>query len=98
MTCSGNNLQTCGGPNTLTLFVSTTSDASSLTSTLTAAAATTLSLPGNWTAASTSCLAEGTSGRALAADSMTSPSMTVAMCVNYCDSKGYQYAGIEYCE
>jgi hypothetical protein len=51
-----------------------------------------------WTAASTSCLAEGTSGRALAADSMTSPSMTVAMCVNYCDSKGYQYAGIEYCE
>jgi hypothetical protein len=29
---------------------------------------------------------------------MTSPSMTVAMCVNYCDSKGYQYAGIEYCE
>lgn len=40
------------------------------------------------------CLTEGTSGRALAAASTTSNSMTVAKCAAFCSS--YKYMGVEY--
>ena len=93
MTCNGNSLQTCGGPSALSLFIQTSSLPSGISSDLTTITA---SLPSGWSAASTSCVAEGSTGRALAASSFTSASMTVPMCLNYCQSKGYQYAGLEY--
>ncbi|WRT68981.1 uncharacterized protein IL334_005963 [Kwoniella shivajii] len=92
MPCSGGSSVTCGGSSALSLFVSNTA-LSSLSADLTSKIVT---LPSGWSAASTTCVAEGTSGRALDSASKSSSSMTIATCVNYCQGKGYQYAGLEY--
>ena len=52
------------------------------------------SLPTNWT--EIGCVAEGTNGRALVGASTTSPNMTRAMCVSFCQNKGFGLAGVEY--
>lgn len=105
MPCSGDSTTTCGGPDAITLFqnpditaTSTTSAAPDATSSTTSAtsAAATVALPSGWSAASATCLAEGTNGRALAGASTADGAMTVTMCLNFCQSKGFQYAGIEY--
>ncbi len=56
----------------------------------------TVSFPSGWSVASTSCLREGTYGRALAGASTASGTMTIPVCIDFCQSKGFQYAGIEY--
>lgn len=42
------------------------------------------------------CIAEGTSGRALTGASTTSPNMTRSFCSNFCQTKGFSIAGIEF--
>ncbi|KAK4688715.1 hypothetical protein P7C73_g1402, partial [Tremellales sp. Uapishka_1] len=45
------------------------------------------------------CIAEGTTGRALASATTTSTtSMTPSFCISFCASKGYSLAGIEYAQ
>lgn len=93
MKCHGNELTICGGPGALSLFVQVAALDSGLSvdySSLTA------SLPSGWSIAPASCVAEGTTGRALSAASTSSGSMTIPMCLNFCQDKGFQFAGIEY--
>jgi hypothetical protein len=42
------------------------------------------------------CIAEGTNGRALTGASTTSPNMTRNFCANFCASKGFSLAGVEF--
>ena len=42
------------------------------------------------------CIAEGTNGRALTAASTKAPNMTANVCIGYCGSQGFTYAGVEY--
>ncbi|KAI0760779.1 WSC-domain-containing protein [Fomes fomentarius] len=51
-------------------------------------------LPAGWT--EIGCIAEGTHGRALTGASMTSPGMTRAACVDFCASKNFTLAGVEF--
>lgn len=51
-------------------------------------------LPAGWT--EIGCIAEGTNGRALTGASMTSPGMTRAACANFCASKNFTLAGVEF--
>ncbi|PIL30120.1 hypothetical protein GSI_07738 [Ganoderma sinense ZZ0214-1] len=53
-----------------------------------------VALPSGW--AEVGCIAEGTSGRALTGASTTSPNMTRALCTDFCASKGFPLAGVEY--
>ncbi|WWC92585.1 uncharacterized protein L201_007544 [Kwoniella dendrophila CBS 6074] len=92
MECSGNSLTTCGGPSALSLFVSDAA-LSTLSADLTSK---NLVLSTGWSAASTACIAEGSSGRALDSASFAGSAMTVNKCLNFCQGKGYQYAGLEY--
>jgi len=87
MPCSGAPGSICGGPACLSLYVNPS---------LAPAAPAAVPLPSGWSVASTSCIAEGTTGRALQGASTASGSMTPQMCLNFCSSKGYPYAGIEY--
>lgn len=93
MSCNGNHLEICGGPGALSLFVQTASLSSGISADWTALTA---ALPDGWSVAPAACVAEGTTGRALSAASTASGSMTISICLNYCQGKGYQYAGIEY--
>lgn len=92
MACGGDSQSICGGPSSLTLFA-TSATISKLNSELTAPLS--VSLPGGWAMASTSCIAEGKSGRALEQDSLVTDDMTPLKCVTYCGSKGYAYSGVE---
>ncbi|WWD22596.1 hypothetical protein CI109_107089 [Kwoniella shandongensis] len=92
MSCDGNDAATCGGSNTLRLFVSNAA-LSALSADLTSKV---VNLPTGWSTADTACVQEGTSGRALALASTTSDSMTVPTCLNYCSGLGFAYAGVEY--
>ncbi|WVQ77852.1 hypothetical protein IAR50_007549 [Cryptococcus sp. DSM 104548] len=92
MACSGDSTTMCGGSGALSIAVSST-----LTSKLSTDLATAIiTLPSGWEAASTTCIAEGTSGRALAHESYAADDMTLNMCLTYCENLGWQYAGIEY--
>ncbi|EJF58368.1 WSC-domain-containing protein [Dichomitus squalens LYAD-421 SS1] len=51
-------------------------------------------LPTNWS--KIGCIAEGTDGRALIGASTTSPNLTRAACVAFCESKGFALAGVEF--
>jgi hypothetical protein len=53
-----------------------------------------LVLPKGWE--SLGCIAEGNQGRALISAQMDSDSMTIDMCLNFCASKGFGMAGLEY--
>ncbi|WVQ79634.1 hypothetical protein IAT38_001734 [Cryptococcus sp. DSM 104549] len=92
MSCSGDSTSICGGGNALTLIVSDKAVAT-LNAALTGRLVT---LPTGWSAAATTCVSEGTSGRALASASTASDDMTIETCLNFCGNKGFQYAGIEY--
>jgi len=88
MTCSGSPSEICGGSATLSLYVSTKSNAAGLNSDLTTQ---TVALPAGWS--STTCMQE-VSGRAFTKKSTASDDMTIQKCLAFCgDSK---YAGIEY--
>ncbi|TBU27996.1 WSC-domain-containing protein [Dichomitus squalens] len=51
-------------------------------------------LPSGWN--EIGCIAEGTNGRALTGASTTSPNMTKAVCADFCASKGFKLAGVEF--
>ncbi|KAI0353830.1 WSC-domain-containing protein [Trametes cingulata] len=51
-------------------------------------------LPGGWT--EVGCIAEGTSGRALSALSMSAPNMTKGVCAAFCASHNFTLAGAEF--
>ncbi|KAF2426326.1 WSC-domain-containing protein [Tothia fuscella] len=44
------------------------------------------------------CYNEASTGRALSGASLLNASMTVEVCVGYCSSKGYGFAGVEYAQ
>ncbi|WVR06724.1 hypothetical protein IAU60_003756 [Kwoniella sp. DSM 27419] len=92
MQCAGDNTAICGGGNALNLIVSQAAVAA-LSPDLTSK---TVELNAGWSVASTACVAEGTSGRALASASWADSSMTVGKCLSFCQDKGWQYAGVEY--
>ncbi|KAK4686692.1 hypothetical protein P7C73_g3429, partial [Tremellales sp. Uapishka_1] len=91
--CAGNSLEICGGYYALSLYVSTKSNAAALSADLTAVSIT---LPSGWSTASATCIAEGSSGRALVGASYSSTNMTVPNCLNFCATKGLALAGVEY--
>ena len=88
MSCAGNAQELCGGPSTLSLYVSTKSNSAGLSSDLSSQA---VSLPAGW--ASTNCIQE-VSGRALVEKSTASDDMTIGKCLAFCGN--YKYAGLEY--
>lgn len=53
-------------------------------------------LPTGWSAASSPCILEGSSGRALTGASFTDDRMTITRCLDFCTAKGLQWAGVEY--
>ena len=53
-------------------------------------------LPDGWE--EVGCIAEGTNGRALTGAITTSPNMTRATCVEFCASKGFALAGVEFAD
>lgn len=55
-----------------------------------------LSLPSGWPAASTICIREDTTGRALPSLTYTSDDTTIETCVDFCDNARWQYAGVSY--
>ena len=89
MSCSGDSLRTCGGPNAISLYVSTKANAppSDLVT-------STVAIPSGWS--TFGCMAEGKTGRALDGLSFSSDSMSVSTCVAYCAGKGFGYAGVEF--
>ncbi|OCF31583.1 hypothetical protein I317_07683 [Kwoniella heveanensis CBS 569] len=91
MPCNGDNDRTCGGSGALSLYVSTKSNAASLSSDYTSTA---ISLPYGWS--SMGCYKEGKTGRALDGWSYSTPALNTATCINYCKNKGYSMAGLEY--
>lgn len=92
MACSGDASSICGGPDALTLFATSTA-ISKLNAELTAPSQ--VALPSGWAVASTACIAEGTSGRALDGASTHGDDMTPAKCATFCGSKNFAYSGVE---
>ncbi|WVF71809.1 hypothetical protein IAT40_006617 [Kwoniella sp. CBS 6097] len=93
MKCGGSGA-ICGGPSALTVFVKdSVLYSGSLTSDLTTVKVT---LPTDWAAASSTCIQEGSTGRALAGASYYDDNMTIGKCLAFCKTKGMQWAGIEY--
>ncbi|WWD03156.1 hypothetical protein V865_001203 [Kwoniella europaea PYCC6329] len=90
--CKGDSSSICGGSNAISLLVSD-SALSTLSSDLTTAP---LTLPSGWAEASTACISEGTTGRALSSARYSDDSMTIGSCISFCENKGYRYAGLEY--
>ncbi|RXK34910.1 hypothetical protein M231_07844 [Tremella mesenterica] len=96
LTCVGDSSEICGGSSALSLFVSTKPNANNLSPDLTQLTLSPV-LPEGWSIADPSipCIKEPV-GRALTEASLASDNMTVPLCLNYCASKGSQYAGLEY--
>ncbi|WWC62263.1 uncharacterized protein I303_104859 [Kwoniella dejecticola CBS 10117] len=92
MPCKGDSSTLCGGRNAISLLVSNTA-LSTLSADLTTAP---LVLPSGWSAASSSCIAEPSSGKALTGARWADNSMTINTCVSYCQTKGFVFAGVEY--
>lgn len=101
MPCPGDNTTLCGGRFSLQLYVSTKFNSVGLSPDLTQA---TVALPNGWQSAQADNLTFSTAptcikevpGRALTGASMTSGSMTIQMCLNFCGSKGFQYSAVQY--
>lgn len=55
-----------------------------------------VTLQDGWQVASTACVAEGTTGRALTGASFADDSMLPAKCMSFCKDKGFRLAGVEY--
>lgn len=92
MACSGNIDTMCGGPGAMNVFVnpSIVPPVSSSNTPVVSG-----SLPTGWAAASTQCIQE-VSNRALTGSSIAGSSMTIGTCLSFCQSGGFQYAGLEY--
>ncbi|KAL2130999.1 hypothetical protein VTI74DRAFT_5681 [Chaetomium olivicolor] len=91
MTCSGNPLQYCGGPNRLELYVN---DAVAAPSGGGSQPQPTqpATVAGGWTFYK--CMTEATGARALASETLAADDMTLEKCAAFCD--GYAYFGAEY--
>ncbi|WWD10488.1 hypothetical protein V865_008624 [Kwoniella europaea PYCC6329] len=83
MPCNGDSARICGGSGALSLYVSTKSNAASLSADYTS---TSVSLPNGWS--SMGCYKEGTTGRALDGWSYSTPALNTATCINLCKNKG----------
>ncbi|WWC88965.1 uncharacterized protein L201_003880 [Kwoniella dendrophila CBS 6074] len=90
--CSGDSTSICGGGNAITLLAVQ----SALTTLSTNLTSTPITLPAGWNPASSSCISEAKSGRALTGATYASDSMTIGSCLNFCSSKGFSYGGLEY--
>ncbi|KAL1837323.1 hypothetical protein VTJ49DRAFT_3994 [Mycothermus thermophilus] len=94
MTCSGNPLQYCGGPNRLDLYENT-----EVPETETPPPPPQPSQPATVTAGSNTwnfvaCRTEATGARALASEAYAADEMTLESCAAFCE--GYKYFGTEY--
>lgn len=86
MPCSGNKTELCGGNNRLSVYNLTTY-----------VPPTTVKQVGTYL--SQGCYNEAANGRVLSGASYTNATaMTVESCVNFCNAKGSDYAGIEYAQ
>ncbi|GHJ85743.1 hypothetical protein NliqN6_2145 [Naganishia liquefaciens] len=84
MACAGStaeNRQMCGGPGAMNVYFARDY-------------VTKIVAPPGWE--SLGCIAEGTQGRALVSAELQSDSMTIDMCLNFCSSRGFGMAGLEY--
>ena len=97
MACGGDANQNCGGPNALRLYV-TPSAITNLNADLTTKVVAPIvpALASGFSAATSSCIAEGSGGRALTGAQLTGPDMTPLKCTTYCSNQGFKYAGVEY--
>jgi hypothetical protein len=110
MPCSGNSQLTCGAGNALQIVYDSSKVSSSLVSlggaassavsgaqaSATAVAGNVGSLAAGFKSASSSLIAEGSSGRALTGAQTSSQSMTPALCASYCSNLGFGLSGTEY--
>lgn len=85
MTCAGNPLQYCGGPNRIELY-----EQDAIVAPPAPSQPTTVGT--SWTFHN--CMTEGSAGRALGAETYASDSMTLESCAAFC--QGYAYFGTEY--
>jgi hypothetical protein len=92
MGCSGDSNIICGGYGALSLYTNP-----SIVPPVSSSNVPTVSgsLPAGWTAASTQCIKE-VSGRALTGASIAGSSMTISTCLSFCQSRGFQLAGLEF--
>lgn len=90
MACSGNSAQICGGGNRLSVYNYTQYIPTQHQKQITVS-----SSAGKATYNFQGCIQDG-GARALAAYSITSNSMTEAVCANACFGAGYAFAGMEY--
>jgi glucan endo-1,3-alpha-glucosidase len=74
----------------------TTSTTRSSTTTSHTTTTTANSIPSDWS--ESSCLVDSSSARALGTYHTSTSTNTPATCINTCNSKGYDYAGLEYGE
>jgi len=86
MQCGGAPNSICGGPGALSVYNNTALVASKQPAVV--------PVVGNYK--SQGCYTEGVNERALAGSGTASVNMTVQSCVNFCQTGGYKYAGIEY--
>jgi hypothetical protein len=98
MICNGNQTETCGGSNRLTLFRydtgnDSTSPASSTTS-VTGPVPTATGLPKGFEYKG--CYADGAGYRIINYQQPDDQSMTIGSCTNICAAAGYEIAGMEY--
>jgi hypothetical protein len=104
MPCAGNPSATCGGSNALSLVYDTTKlnadlspkSGSGSTGGSTGGSGSTAALPAGFASASSSLIAEGSSGRALISASTSSAGNTPASCAAYCSNLGFGISGTEY--
>jgi hypothetical protein len=96
MKAAGDQTQAAGGPGALTLYVNKGAYmATTLSADYTSSPSLqTQAIPVGWSA--TGCYAEANNGRALDNDQTSSSYMTISSCLNYCGSKGFAFAGLEY--
>ena len=86
MQCGGAPNSICGGPGALSVYNNTALVAPRQPAAVPAV--------GNYK--SQGCYTEGVNERALAGSGTANVNMTVQLCVSYCQTGGYKYAGIEY--
>jgi hypothetical protein len=110
MPCAADSSLTCGAGNALQIVYDPSKVSSSLVliggaassavsgaqASATAVAGNVGSLAAGFKSASSSLIAEGSSGRALTGASTSSQSMTPAVCASYCSNLGYGISGTEY--
>ncbi|WVQ91184.1 hypothetical protein IAS59_004979 [Cryptococcus gattii] len=76
------------------ISISISSTEESTTSSTAVSTSTAMSMPSGWSVST--CIGEGSAGRALTGTSTSSSDMTEAKCAAFCAASGYTLAGIEY--